>query len=342
VTALISRRVLVAESDAGGLATMLERGWGDGLPVVPPTPERVEGMLAASGADPAERIAAIPPRWGALTFEKLAINAVMAGCLPEYVPVLAAAMRAMAEPEFNLAGIQTTTNPAAPLVVVSGPVAEAIGMNSGRGALGPGNRANATIGRAVRLILMNVGGARPGGEDRAVHGMPGKYSFCFAEDVEGSPWGALVASRGLGDADSGVTVIGSQGTTNVLAITERPEELLGLMADALAYQGSNNVQTGNGEPAFVLTRGHAAALHGAGYTRAAVQRELYERARRPRDGFAWKTPLNEWNELDGHVYPCARPEDILLIVAGGPEPYHVCHLPSFGETTAVAREVVMP
>ena len=172
------------------------QGFTDGLPVVPPTEEKVEAMIEALGGDPAFLEARVPPRWGNLTRRVLAINAVMAGCLPIYAPVLRTALRAMCENHFNLNAIQATTHVIAPLAIVNGPVRKQIGMNAGHGAFGPGNRANATIGRAIRLVLLNVGGALPGVLDKSTQGTPAKYSYCVAENEEDSPWAPYHVEKG--------------------------------------------------------------------------------------------------------------------------------------------------
>ena len=164
------------------LALAYETGWTDGLPVVPPTPDRVQAFLDVVKRSRLELVGEIPPRGGRATFEKLAANAVMAGCLPEYFPVVIAAIEALLMPRFNLASVQCSTHIATPLVVVNGPIAGELGMNSGGNCFGQGNRANATIGRAVKLALTNLGGALPGDEDRATFGHPGKYTYCIAEN----------------------------------------------------------------------------------------------------------------------------------------------------------------
>ena len=156
------------------------RGWTDGLPVVPPTPERVARMLRGTNRDPDEVVAIMPPDLVECTVEKVAINAVLAGCQPDYLPVVLAAVEAAGTDTFNIHGVLATTMPVSPVVIVNGPIAQAIGMNSGGNAMGQGNRANATIGRALQLVIRNVGGGRPGGVDRATQGQPGKYTFCFA------------------------------------------------------------------------------------------------------------------------------------------------------------------
>jgi hypothetical protein len=188
------------------LEAFLEREWADGLPIVPPTPERVAAMLGAR--DPARSLGAMPPLWREATLEKLAVNAVMAGCRPEYFPLVEAAVEAMLDPTFNLYGVQATTHPVAPLVIAHGPYARAVGVHAGSGCFGPGFRANATIGRAIRLVLLNVGGAWPGRHDMATQGSPAKFSFCIGENEDASPWGPLVP----GDA---VTVYGGEPPHNV-------------------------------------------------------------------------------------------------------------------------------
>ena len=203
-----------------------EQGWTDGLPVVPPTPEKVEAMVAALGGQPEEVEARVPPRWGNLTREVLAINMVMAGCKPEYAPVVRAAMLAMCDPHFNLNGIQATTHMAAPLLVVNGPIRSEIGLNAGANVFGSGNRANATIGRAIRLVLLNVGGAWPGELDKSTLGHPGKYTFCIAENEEASPWEPFHVQHGYHKDESTVSIfrgwvfVNSAGTASKRTIGE--------------------------------------------------------------------------------------------------------------------------
>ena len=158
---------------------LYEEGMTDGLPVIPPTAERVTAMIGGAELPREHIVAELAPRNGVATIEKIAVNAVMAGCLPAYFPVVIAAVEAMTQPQFNLLGIQTTTNPVAPFVLINGPIRHKIDINCGAGALGPGRRANATIGRAIRLILLNIGGGIPGEIDKSILGMPGKYSFCM-------------------------------------------------------------------------------------------------------------------------------------------------------------------
>ena len=181
------------------------RRWTDGLPIVPPTPERVQAMIAGSGRAAGETVAVVPPRWAEATVENLAINAVMAGCKPEYMPLLVAAVEAACDPAFGLYSIQATTHPCAVAMVVSGPIVDRIGLNYRHGSMGPGFRANATIGRTMRLMLLNVGGGLPGSGDQSTQGNPGKYSYCFAENEAATPWEPFRVARGFSAADSVVT-----------------------------------------------------------------------------------------------------------------------------------------
>ena len=191
------------------------RGWGDGLPMVPPTRERVEAMLASLGdVDPDEVVATLPPRFGQATRRIIAVNAVLAGCRPEHLPVLISAVRAIARPEVNLRGVNATTHPVAPLLIVHGEIAERAGYNSGLGAFGPGNLANATTGRALRLVLLHVAGAVPGPGDASTQGGPAKYTYCVAENLAATPWEGYAASRGV-DAPSAVTVHCGEAPHNV-------------------------------------------------------------------------------------------------------------------------------
>ncbi len=324
---------------------LLERKWTDGLPVIPPTPERVERMLAGTRRDPGEVVARLNPRQGDATVERVAINAVMAGCAPAYLPVVLAAVEAVADPAFNLTGIQATTNPVGPLVVVNGAVRTRIGMNCGRNALGPGNRANATIGRALRLCLINIGGGIPGDVDKAILGMPGKYTFCLGENEEESPWEPLHATRGLAVDESAVTVVGAQGTNNVVILSGNAEDALVLVADAMNTMGNNNVVSGNGNPIVFFSPGTARQLVEQGFpTRRSVQEFLFEHARIPMERFPAREilpskPMSIRTIIDGKVCAVHRPEDLLVVVAGGPEPYHITYCAAIGNCEAITRRV---
>ena len=210
---LASRTVELADLE-DEVEAAYDRGWTDGLPVVPPTEQRVLRMLRGTARAPDEVVAVVPPDLVPCTVEKVAVNAVLAGCLPEHLPVVLAAVEAACTDDFNMHGLLATTYPSSPVVVVNGPVARRVGMNSGANALGQGNRANATIGRALQLVVRNVGGGRPGEVDRAALGNPGKYTFCFAEAEQDSPFTPLAASRGV--EGSALTLFAGAGATPVV------------------------------------------------------------------------------------------------------------------------------
>jgi hypothetical protein len=333
MTTLVSRRVTAPADFRGVFDDMYGRGFTDGLPVIPPTEEAVMEMLAFAQLAPDAVIAIVPPDNAAVTAEKVAINAVMAGCLPEYLPVVIAALKAAVEPKFNLLAIQTTTNPVSPVVVINGPIRKALDVNSRRGCMGPGWRANATIGRALRLVLVNAGGCPPGEIDKAIHGMPGKYTFCFGELEEDSPWVPLHVERGFAPEQSTVTLFGGQGTQNILGMFRTPENLVHVLADGMRCYGYNGYLRGNGTPLIVLSPGHAAIFAQHGWDKARLKIELFERAQIPRshipDEQHLSRPVYADYAPDQMCLPCRRAEDICIVVAGGPEGYHMVYIPSF-------------
>jgi hypothetical protein len=315
----------------------------DGLPIVPPTAARVEKMLAATTRDPAEVIGAIPPKWAPCSIEKIAINAVMAGCLPEYLPVIIAAVEAICEPRFNLYGVQATTHPVAPLLVVNGPYGRRIGLHSGSGCFGPGFRTNATIGRAIRLILLNVGGAWPGRYDMATQGSPAKFAYCIAENEAASPWAPLHVERGFAAGTSTVTVCGSEAPHNVNDHgSTTAEGMLRALAGTAATTGSNNVYLA-GEPLVILGPEHAHTLAASGWAKAEVKRRLWELIRIRLDRFSAEN-LARFATIDparfadqppgAEVRWCLTPDDLMIIVAGGPGK-HSSLVPTFGATRSV-------
>jgi len=323
----------------------IEHGWSDGLPILPPTPERVSRMMASVKRSPAEVVARLNPRQGEASIERVAVNAVMAGCAPVHFPIVLAAVEAVADRAFNLHGIQATTNPVGPLVIINGPVRNAAGVNCGRNALGPGCRANATIGRALRLCLINIGGGIPGETDKAILGMPGKYTFCLGEYEEESPWEPLHVSRGYAREDSAVTVVSAQGTNNVVILSGNAEDALHLTADAMMTMGNNNVISGNGNPVVFFSPGHARLLYDQGFkTRRSVQEFLFEHARIPVEWFPAREilpskPMSIRTVIDGKVCAIHEPDDLLVVVAGGPEPYHITYCASIGNSIAQTRKV---
>lgn len=337
------RPVLECHDEDAALAACHDRAWTDGLPVVLPTVGRVEAMLAALGdSDGDAVVAAMPPSGYAVTTRVLAANAVMAGCLPAHLPVLTALVRAVCVPGFNLNGIATTTGPSTPFAIVSGPAADKAGLNAGRGALGPGWRANASIGRALRLLMANAGGARPGEVSKSIMGQPGRYTMCIAENSAASPWEPLHVTLGLAAGDSAVTVLGATGTMNVLTPRSDVGAMLTIFGDSLAYLGNPNVVMGKGTVAVLMTPGHAAAMAAAGLSKADVAAEIWARSAIPISRFpasAHPDPPYEFIEHDGLVYPVAGPAQIYVIVAGGPEPTHATVVPSHPSCRPVTERV---
>jgi len=326
---------------------IMEQGWGDGLPVIPPTAERVRCMLAGVRREPDELVAVLPPRLGQTTVERVAVNAIMAGALPEHLPVILAAVEAVADPVFNLQAVQTTTHPCSPLIIVNGPIAGRLGINAAGNALGQGARANAAIGRALRLVLQNIGGARPGREDRATHGHPGKFAYCLAENEAASPWEPLSIERGFSREDSTVTVCASEGPHNVNDHgSTTAEGILATVAGSAASVGSNNIYLG-GEPLVVLGPEHAATVAAAGWSKDDFRRALWERARVPIGRFAPENlerfatiyPEGFKDAPAEALAPIAREwRDIMVIVAGGAGK-HSAVIPTFGMTRSVTRRI---
>ena len=337
---LSSEHVDVADSLERIIDFYESRRWTDGLPIVPPTPERVEAMIAGAGRPGSDVVAILPPAKGIATVEKLAINAVMAGCRPSYMPVIVAAVEALADPSFNLNAVQGTTNPVAPLLIVNGPIRAACGFNAGYGCFGPGTRANATVGRALRLILINVGGGVPGEGDMAVAGHPGKYTFCVAENEEESPWEPLHVERGLPRHASAVTVVGISGFINTLQAGVED------LAEALTFIGSNDYRFG-GTSIVALNPAHAHGLAERGLDKAALKRGIFERSKKRVRDFqrAWLDTRGDLSSLDDPEaeVPIARqPDDLLVIVAGAAGAgNHSLALPSFGNSRPVTRPVTV-
>jgi hypothetical protein len=323
---------------------VLDQQWGDGLPALPPTMERVARVLGGTRRARGEVVATLAPRNARATVEAVAVNAALAGAGPEHLPVVLAAVRAVADPRFNLFAIQTTTHPCTPLVILNGPVARTLGVNAGPNALGQGHRANAVIGRALRLVLQNVGGARPGSTDRATLGHPGKYSYCLAENEAASPWSPLHVERGFEAGVSCVTVCGADAPHNVNdhGSTTTAEALLFALVGTLATPGSNNVYLG-GEPLVLLGPEHAQTFARSGWSKDDVRRALWERARVPLTRFSGENltrfaiidPARLEDRSPGAALPHAhRPEDIMVVVAGGPGK-HSAIVPTFGATRSV-------
>ncbi|MGH8664077.1 MAG: UGSC family (seleno)protein, partial [Burkholderiales bacterium] len=266
-----------------------DNGWTDGLPVVPPTRAAVRAMVAASRRDAAETIGPIPPRMRTATIEKLAINAVMAGCRPDYFPVVLAALGAALEDDCRLYGIQTATNNGTPLVIVNGPIVAKLGLNARGNVFGQGFRANATIGRALQLILRNVGGDLPGDTDMSTQGQPGKLTFCIAENEAESPWPPLHVERGFDPRESAVTVVGASAGHNVFTYgCETGREIIDHLVGAMTALGHNNVIFPTG-PLLVIGPEHAGVLARDGYDKPKIREHIFRHARIPLTRFAERT-----------------------------------------------------
>lgn len=318
-SSLRARRVEVAELE-DEMEAMFERGWTDGLPVVPPTEERVLRMLSGTGRSPDEVIAVVPPDLVEVTVEKIAINAVMAGCRPEYLPWVIAAVEAVCTDEFNIHGVLATTMPVGPVIVCNGPGTRAIGMNAGVNVLGQGNRANLTIGRAVQLVIRNVGGGRPGEVDRATHGNPGKIAFCFPEDETGSPFTSLAVSRGVPADTDAVTVFPGEGPRCVVdQLARDPESLANTFAACLRTL-HNPKSILAFDAILVVGPEHARVFADAGWDRERVLSEIHQRLLIPgadlvrgAHGIAEGVP----DHLRDATLPKFRDGGILLVHAGG-------------------------
>jgi hypothetical protein len=325
---------------------LYRRGMTDGLPVIPPTQARVERMLAGLGRDPQESLGAIGPAYGEATLEKIAVNAVMAGCAPEHLKVVAAAVEAMLAPEFNLYGVNATTHPVGPMLVINGPAAEELGVNYGYNCMGQGWRANATIGRAIRLVMINIGGGRPGHGDRATHGTPAKFSFCFAENEKASPWAPLHVRRGFEGGQSTVTVHASEAPHEVNNHTSLDGYgVLKTIASSLATLGHNNSYLNHGEVVVCMGPEHAQTIARDGFGIEDVQEFLFVHARNRgtdfavlgRDNHAAMKPFNP-KDPASTVPIVMKATDFLITVAGGAGK-HTMVMPSFGLTRSVTREI---
>jgi hypothetical protein len=290
------------------------QGWTDGLPVVPPTADRVGQFLDYAGRSPSEILGAEPTKGRVITAEKVAINAVMAGCLPQHFPVVLAAVEAMCEPKFNLHAITVSTMGAAALLVVNGPLAKELGLNSGVSVFGPGHRANATIGRAIRLFICNVTGSVSGVLDKATLGHAGKYTWCIAEAEDVSPWEPLHVERGLSADQSAVTVFAGLSPIQVTNHTgNRPETILPSFADAMYAAGP-----GQGELVVVLCPEHVGYMKSAGWSKKQVKEFLFKLAQRKASDWAKVGAMPAPKPGEDSLRGVAQsPEGITVIVAGG-------------------------
>ncbi|MEK7681702.1 MAG: hypothetical protein AAB369_02605 [Chloroflexota bacterium] len=323
-----------------------DRGWTDGLPIVPPTEERVRAMLRYTDREPGEVFSYMAPALWETTVERIAVNCVMAGCKPEYFPVVLAALQAMEDKQFNLMGMQATTHPCGAMLLVNGPIAKELNINAGSGAMGPCWRANATIGRALRLVMLNCGGATPGPVDKATQGQPGKFSYCFAENEDESPWEPYHVEKGYPRDVSTVTVGAMENPHNINDhVSSHAEGVLITACDSIPTMGSNQTYTLTSDFFVAFGPEHAAIVANGGYTKKDVQQYIYENARieayKRRQGGMWSMlPMPKWfSTVDDHaLLPIVyTPDDIHVIVVGGAGK-HSCWMSSVG----ISRTVTMP
>ena len=324
-----------------------ERGWTDGLPIVPPTEARVRAMLAGMpGHDAEELVSVVPPKMGRATMRQIATNAVMAGCLPEYLPVVVAALQAVSDPVYGLSHRQTTTHAGAPLIIVNGPIVKRLKINGGRGLFGPGWRANATIGRALRLVLVNVGGAGPD-IDASQAGHPGKYTYCIAEFEDANPWEPLHVERGFRREQSVVTVVNAEAPHSMTEnVQTDPDGIMTTFASCMATLGVNNLYS-QGHPVLVLGLEHVHHLESAGWNKMDIKRALFERARQP-----WGLMKNrgkskgprfpefvDQNDDNSMVPILWEANDLILIVGGGAGGKSMFLPTAGGQSLSVSREI---
>ena len=346
---LTSRRLDVPDDFAAAQAYYEERGWTDGLPVVPATEALVWDMLGALGRNPTHVLGIIQPRNAQVTLEKVAVNAVMAGCRPEHFPVVAAAVRAILQPEFNVAGCQATTGGAAPVIIVNGPLAAELQINGDAGCFGPGYRANAVIGRALRLVIRNIAGLIPGDMDKATLSTPGRYSFCFAENEARSPWEPRHVELGFPASASTVTLTAVRQVYTIMESTAGSgEALLQTLVEALKTIGiANYYQIGTGaQLTLVICPEHAAEIDAAGFTKPAIRDYIYQQARMPLRQLQGKAHYGSrnwpaWIDQDNPdtmvpVASCA--DDIVVVVAGG-DGRHSAWLGGWGVSRVVTQEI---
>ncbi|MBT6273274.1 MAG: hypothetical protein HOI95_03985 [Chromatiales bacterium] len=322
----------------------LAQGWSDGLPLVMPTRADVESFTATVRGDN-EPIGPIPPRRVIPTMESLAANAVMAGCRAEYFPVVVAALRAVLHPDYNLHGSLSTTHPCAPMLLINGPLREALDINCGGNCFGQGWQANATIGRALGLTLLNLGGARPGVMDRSTQGSPAKLTFCFGENEEESPWEPYHVRRGFDADDSVVTAMSGEAPHNINDHgSHSGVGLLTTFAATISQPGANTIY--GGSPYFVIIGPeHAQTLHRDGFTIEQIQAELYELSKVHVSRVAAENQESyagfDRYPVGDHYYLTPSDQDIHIVVAGGAGK-HSAFIPSFGFTIASSVRVSSP
>ena len=320
----------------------MDRGWTDGLPIVPPTPDLVSACLESAGRNPSDILATEPTKGRVITAEKVAVNAVMAGCKPEYFRIVAAAVEAMSEPQFNLHAITASTQGAAVLAIVNGPIVDEVGLNSGVSVFGPGHRANATIGRAIRLVIINATGSQSGEIDKATIGHPGKYTWCMAEAEEVSPWEPFQTDRGFSGDQSTISLFAALSPIQVdNHAFQNPEEILVSFREAMFVGGGGWDQ---GEVVVVLCPEHVGNLERAGWTKRQVREFLHESAQRPIAQWreAGRFIRDDAAEPDRPIHSVQSVDGISIVVAGGRAGAFSCVIPLWSGGTgsrSVTREI---
>ena len=371
----VQPNILTSEDSIDAIYELFySKGCTDGLPIIPPTKERVAKMMATVDRPPSETVGILPPRNAPATIQLLAINAVMAGCLPSYFPVIVAATEAMADPAFNLLSISTTTNPTSPMLIINGPVRHQIDLNCGWNIMGPGWRANSTIGRAISLIMLNIGGRIPGEGTKSVLGWSGRYGMCIGEREEESPWEPLHVERGFKPEDSVVTVTSPTGFHALEDFTSHTaEQLLTNLSGGMHFSLALNCYPywAQAEYPMLMCSGHASILSGEGLSKKDVQQQLFERTLDVPLSFFSEEHLEEMRAMDReevgiHVHGnrgelikrnlvkpgqtqitekgaamAARPDQFMIVVAGGDAGYHSALLPPFGDSFAVSRRIML-
>ncbi len=332
-TELLSKRYPVDDL-AQAIEFCFEKGWTDGLPVVPPTEARVRAMLDAAGLEPQQEVAFITYRQVAVTAEKVAINAVMAGCKPEYVPVVVAAIEGIGDPKWGYHGPGTSTAGAAVLMIVNGPIARALGFNSGDNLFGPGWRANATVGRALRLVMRNVIGTLPGKLDRGTLGHPGKYTYVIAENEEDGPWTPLHVERGCRPEESAVTVMAALAPHQFYnQLSNTAAGVLTTLCDAMRNPG----MAGQPNYCVVLAGEHMRTVAGDGWSKADIRKFIFENSKNSVAHFkrTGRMPGAVKPEDESTLRPLMMsPDDILVVAAGGRAGSFSCYIPGWASRTA--------
>jgi hypothetical protein len=341
-TVLTSRRHQV-QATSDPVEFCFQQGWTDGLPVVPPTADRVNAMLEAARLAPGKQIAFVEHRSVAITAEKVAINAVMAGCKPEYLPVVVAAVEGIGDPRWSYHGPGTSTGGAAVLMIVNGPIARELDINAGDNLFGPGWRANLTIGRAVRLVMRNVCGSLPGLLDRGTLGHPGKLSYVIAENEVDSPWTPLHVERGFRPEQSTVTVIASEAPHQFYnQLSPTAEGVLTTLADSMRISGT---VMGQSTYAVILAGEHMRTIAGSGWGKKEIRQFLFDHTKNSH------AHLKRTQRMAGAAQPAdettmrplvASPDDILVVAAGGRAGAFSAFVPGWGSarnSEAVTKEV---